>query len=820
MSNIYDYIPSSGISPLARIIQSFAPPTSPETPEPIGTPDVGGLSRGAPTQAQPAPSGLGTLASGLGNLVKGYFAAGQPSVWGQGQPPQDSAQPAEPDTTGARDGGPGPMPLPVPHDQFPPSPIPARPDEPTTEGLPRAGGGSAIDRARREEETRKQQAALDSGTPPGPTKQPPRQEPYIRSRTDTRPSAWGKPDFALQGTLRDPRGGMAQGPFMPQPHEWPGIINSTSRNLGNLGSGVIATLARAIGMFSNEYWVAARAQQTHRAAMAAANFNLYSKQLVFQQMQENREYGAAFGAYGPHDDERGKQIKGDGAALDNAIREIAHRHQDTAVLNALDRRGPPAVERLIQGRESWGQDHGKMLTQMRLRYLAETARLKLEQEKAKLANIQAQNREWFGEGGAPVATPSTETPSETPAEPTEEAPETPETPDKTPETSEATPPETPETPESQAAKTTETPAETAETPAKTPETTGQAAVAPVTPIRKVPAAAAPERGPAPERAPDLPLAPPRINDAAQRVQMGEKIGDITPKNDAVRGAVEKQKGALDNYMHGLVDPNNGLTPDQVKARARAANPAMGDYVQNLLDGNIQLTPAASAKQSLGISLAKRIDPNWERTAQIKRDQREREDRVAQVAPIRQTLGQQEKLRSNLRDVLGKNINDMNYLLLLAKKLRDKGYETDIPAIDRHLIEAQRLWAGDPDAQAFDAQLRNVRTDIGRVFSSGAAGTGAVYPVSTQKEMREFLQPGLTLAQLERTIQVVKQDYANKLSKVTDEVNLGHNRIAQILGGKAPEPLSDDDTMRQITADQTVIRNGKFYYFYNGKWHDD
>jgi hypothetical protein len=317
----------------------------------------------------------------------------------------------------------------------------------------------------------------------------------------------------------------------------------------------------------------------------------------------------------------------------------------------------------------------------------------------------------------------------------------------------------------------------------------------------------------------VPLAPPRVNQAAQALQMDEK--PTLPKNDEVRSAVDDQRQKLDEYMHNLI-ADKSLTPDQVMARARAANPAMGDLVQGLRDGTTELTPTASAKPSMQIAtqLARRMDPDFTRSAQKKKDQREMDARRAEIAPLRQALGQQEKMRSSLRGVIGKNVGDMNYLLRLADVLKQKGLETQIPIINRAILNGAVSFRGDPDVAAYFAQLRLVRTDAGRILSTGASGTGAVYPVSAQKEMKEFFDSGTTVQQLKAMTGVLKRDYSLKLGPISDEVNALNGRIAQISGTQPPPPVSDADMTKVLNADETRVIGNKTYYKRDGEWYDE
>ena len=429
----------------------------------------------------------------------------------------------------------------------------------------------------------------------------------------------------------------------------------------------------------------------------------------------------------------------------------------------------------------------------------------------------------LGEGGATVTPPATTEPTETPAEPTEETPaeQTEETPKDEETPKEETPKE--ETPAPAPAPATETAeATTGQAPAAAPA--GAPAVAPVKPRAPTPAGA-PAKGAVPEPSLPVPTGDPRQMQAAQQMQMGTKQADAlgaASKIGPIVDAVNKQKAALDNYMHALARPDNGLTGDQVMERARAANPAMGDYVQNLLDGAGELTPAQSGKQtqSLAASLAKRIDPTWNLQKRKEEREREKEARMAQIRSLATPLSRMELNRENLRAQIGKNVGDMNYLLTLAQKLEDRGLMTDVPRLYRALLELRRLYGGDPDVQAFETQLGLVQADVGRILYAGASGTGAVYPVSAQKEMRDLIKLGLNFKQVKAVVNTIKQDYSNRLGPMSGEINKTRKRIADLTGTPTPAPLSDEDVNRQINAEATVLRNGKFFFFYDGAWHDD
>jgi hypothetical protein len=301
--------------------------------------------------------------------------------------------------------------------------------------------------------------------------------------------------------------------------------------------------------------------------------------------------------------------------------------------------------------------------------------------------------------------------------------------------------------------------------------------------------------------------------------MDEKLA--LPKNDEIRSAVDDQRQKLDGYMHNVIN-DKSLAPDDVRSRVRAANPAMDDLVQGLLDGTTELTPTASAKPSMQLAtrIAHAIDPDWTRSAQKRKDQREMDARRAEIAPLRGDLLVQEKMRSSIRDTVVKNVRDMDYLVQLARRLKDRGLETEIPIVDSAIRQGRRRVTGDPDVAAFDAQLRNVRTDVGRILGAGASGTSSVYPQSVYKEMQKFFDEGVSVPQLQAIVGVIKRDYSNKLQPITDEVNALHGRIAQITGTQPPAPVSDADIAKELAADETQVINGKTYYKRNGRWYDE
>jgi hypothetical protein len=596
---------------------------------------------------------------------------------------------------------------------------------------------------------------------------PTAQNPALRDRPA---SEWGTDDWVLRG-MDNYQGGIPTGMHVPTESDILPNIHNNAMFWGRWGPPSIGMPAIQAAQYT------AQAQQAFNKGyreQAQLNWQQAQHTMQIQKYRQDEmltQYSNAYEAWGPKVDANGKTTAGDTEKFRRRIEEVARSHGDTTVLRMLAEDDWPGLDNLMKSYDSHGQDLNK--TAALLRIQAEQLKLKEAQEKSR--QQEQQRKQWFGTP-TPASPPATDQPQTAPTAP--EAPAAPK-----PET-------TPDHPDA-----------TTETPDATPPTADTTTAAPTAPSYQVP------------------LAPQRVNQAAQAAQMDGK--PALPKDDAIRGAVEGQRERLDDYMHSLIN-DKGLKGDEVLARARAANPAMGDLVQGLLDGTTELTPTASAKPSMQIAtqIARRIDPDFTRTAQKKKDQREMDARRAEIAPLRQALGQQEKMRSNIRDTVVKNVRDMDYLVRLARRLRERGLETQIPIVDDIVRRGRRTVTGDPDVAAFDAQLRNVRTDVGRILSTGSSGTGAVYPVSVQKEMREFFAGGISVPQLEATIAVIKRDYNNKLGPISDEINSLNGRIAQISGTQPPAPISDADIARELSAEETRKIGDKTYYRRNGKWYDE
>jgi hypothetical protein len=288
-----------------------------------------------------------------------------------------------------------------------------------------------------------------------------------------------------------------------------------------------------------------------------------------------------------------------------------------------------------------------------------------------------------------------------------------------------------------------------------------------------------------------PLSPvsPSVESAAQEAQMGGK--PALPKTAAAEQAVNARKAELDKYMRGLTDPNSAVPPDQILPLVRRANPRMADEVQNLLDG-AGATAAEAGKDpalQIAMNLAKKIDPNYTRTAELRKEQAAQMGQRAEISVLRNDLTKQMQIYSRFRETLGKNIQDMDYLLELAKNMQKNGIETGSPVIDRWIRAGRQDIAGDPEVSNFNTQLELFRSDAGQLLRSNQ-GSG-VYTVYAQREMEKLLQPGINKAQLEGTVNLFKRDYEFRMKPIVKEINRLNAEMAKIAGIKPPSPMSED-----------------------------
>lgn len=584
--------------------------------------------------------------------------------------------------------------------------------------------------------------------------------PSLRDRSA---NDWGTPDYVLNGMNNYADGELPQGQYVPTERDIPGIIHNATMVLGRFGPPTIGMPMINAGRSFLAAQQAYNGPAFQKGALQAAQLN--ERQAILQmKITENRlqemlrRYSAVFHTFGP--DESGKDYNAD--KLHQHVGDLAREYGDHYMLNLLNTKDWGAVDRHLKNLDGVGQDVSKTNQLINL----ERNKLKLKQEQQEQEESDRTRKEWGVDSVTPttVGQPAAGQPVAT----------------------------SPTAPRPSAA--------TGEEPSPTPT-------------------AEPTAEPTAGAKYTVPQAPERVSKAAQQLQMGEK--PALPTDPKVVGAVDAHRAKLDDYMQNLIGDQK-LTPDEIKARIRAVNPALGNTVQELLDGVIEPTSTASIRPEIRLAagLAHRIDPNWMRNSQKVKSQKDMEARKAEVGALRTDLGQVEKNRSMLRSVIVKNVSDMHYLLKLADKLKQRGLDSQIPIINNMIRRGDQELTGDPDLAAFFAQLRTVRSDSGRIMSTGSSGTGAVYPVSAQKEAEKFFPPGVTYGQLEAITKVLKRDYSNKLQPITDEVNQLHGRINERLGTQPPAPASDADIERALTAEDVRVVGGKTYYLRNGKWHDD
>jgi hypothetical protein len=296
--------------------------------------------------------------------------------------------------------------------------------------------------------------------------------------------------------------------------------------------------------------------------------------------------------------------------------------------------------------------------------------------------------------------------------------------------------------------------------------------------------------------------------------MGNKT--FIPKNTTVQGAVQKQLDALNKYMSDVAD-DKSLNPDQIHALVRAANPQMDDLVSNMLDGGGELTNKDAKTMAIAGRIAHAIDKDYTQHGQRRREMRDFAYRQAETRPITADLGNKERQRSTLRGYIGKNAADMEQLVQLAQRLKDRGLESQIPMLNDLFRKGVTKFEGDPDMAMFYAQLMTVRYDSGRIFASSASGTGNV-AVHTQKESEHLWDTGLTTNQLKGVVAMMKKDYGNILQPITDEVNQLHERLAKVWDKQPDPPVSDEDISNVLTATETRLINGRLYYKKDGEWY--
>jgi hypothetical protein len=333
---------------------------------------------------------------------------------------------------------------------------------------------------------------------------------------------------------------------------------------------------------------------------------------------------------------------------------------------------------------------------------------------------------------------------------------------------------------------------------------------------------APAAGAAPAAPPSgvsgRPLASPQIMAIGQATLMGEK--PFIPKDPAIQTAAEQYTENLRAYMNHLADADNGMTPAQVKAEIKAANPSMATTVEDLMQGHdVGVVAGSKPTMIMATALARRLDKNYDENARRLRDQRLMQSRQAQARPLAADLTTLERQHSQIAIYVPKNVHDMANLQQIADRLKARGLENQIPMLNRLYRQGLREFSGDPDLSAYMAQLVTVRGDSGRIMSASASGTGLV-SVHTQQEAEKLWDSALTADQLRGVITTMKRDYSNRIGPVTEQLNNVHGRLAEVYHDTAPKAVDDSAIESALTADDVRTLGGKTYYLRNGHWFDE
>jgi hypothetical protein len=317
-----------------------------------------------------------------------------------------------------------------------------------------------------------------------------------------------------------------------------------------------------------------------------------------------------------------------------------------------------------------------------------------------------------------------------------------------------------------------------------------------------PGSETPSEGTPPAAGPSLPSAAPNVDKAAQKLQVGSKPADAGVATQRQLDAAQARKDQLDDYMRGII-ADKTMTPDQVKAAIRRGNPAMADEVDAMLEAGAMPTMAGSMTEStrMALNLARRVDPNFTRTAQAQKDRealiarrREEAEKLAsertKLSAYRTDLARNLTALSNLRTTIPRNLKDMEYLTQLAGKV-DK---TGVPVVERWIRAGRTALAGDADVTEFNTQVEEFRRDVaGITRTMGGSGSG-VYTVNAQKSMENFIPAGTTPSMMKGMAKALRRDYENLLIPQVGEVN----RLQEQMFGAGNFKREDgEDILKQI-----------------------
>jgi hypothetical protein len=278
--------------------------------------------------------------------------------------------------------------------------------------------------------------------------------------------------------------------------------------------------------------------------------------------------------------------------------------------------------------------------------------------------------------------------------------------------------------------------------------------------------------------------------AGRELQMGGKPEGV-PDTPAAHAAVANFKQQLDDYMQGITGDAN-IASDQVMPMVRAANPAMADLTQGILDHTITPTAAESAKDPgvrMAENLARKINPNHTRDAAQRDATRERQDNQARLATLRPDVVKLQQTVSTLRQVIPRNVQDMNVLINLASKVN----RTGVPVVQRWINAGRQAIEGDEDVTRFATQIESFQRDVGQLTRT-FGGQGA-FTVHAQRAMEGFVSPGSTPGQLRAMADVLKRDYENILVPAVSEIN----RVERAMFGDKAQPQDADDILATLRA---------------------
>lgn len=282
--------------------------------------------------------------------------------------------------------------------------------------------------------------------------------------------------------------------------------------------------------------------------------------------------------------------------------------------------------------------------------------------------------------------------------------------------------------------------------------------------------------------PELPQVSDDLRDAARSLQMGEKAKDLDiPATQQARDATLHYKNLLDRSVRNITG-NPNIPPDQVMPTIRNLNPKLADLTQGILDGTITPTATESAKEpfATALNLARRANPNLQRDWLARQ---ERADASTMIA-YRGDFAKQLSGLSGMREIVPRNINDMERLITLSEKVN----KTGVPVLQRWINAGRQNVEGDPDVTRFNTALKEFQRDAGNILTT--FGTGNRYTVYAQRAMEHFVDEGMTPQQFRAMGEILKRGYGSIILPQLKEVN----RLGERIQGSNFKPEQADDVL--------------------------